>query len=67
MLRKINNPELDIENCKAFGIVKDVFKSKRRKKYEKPFFKKEYRHKDNTLDRVRGFGDLTRKELKIVN
>ena len=27
MLRKINNPGLDIKNSKAFGLVKDVFKS----------------------------------------
>ena len=44
MLRKINNPNLDIKKCKAFGIVKDVFKSKRKKKYDEPYFKKEFRH-----------------------
>lgn len=27
MLRKINDPDLDIENSAAFGTVPDVFKS----------------------------------------
>ena len=66
MLKKINDPGLDIKNMEVFGTTPDVFKSSRKRDvFSVPYYTPEYRHKDKTKDRMRLLDDLTKRELKL--
>lgn len=65
MLRKLNDPSLNVENNSIFGTDVDVFR-KAPAKTQKAYYNKEWRHKDITLFRIRPIHEYTRRELKAA-
>lgn len=65
MLRKLNDPNLDVKNGAIFGTAADCFR-KAPKKTQKAVYSKEWRHRDTTLFALRPVHEFTRRELKAI-
>ena len=68
MIRKINNPNLDVKNGKIFGSERNVFKGTRFKnKGAKDYHLGEYKYKDKTFDYFRPLDSMTKREIEYIN
>lgn len=65
MLRKLNDPNLDVENGEIFGSNKDVFR-KKPIKYQKAVYSEEWKDKDTTKYLLRPVKEYTRREMKAI-
>ena len=65
MLRKLNEPSLDVENNSIFGASANVFR-KAPTKTQRAYYNKEWRHRDTTLFRIRPIHEYTRRELSAA-